>query len=676
MTIKIAALLVGASLSALACALPAAAQAPAAAAAAQPIEVAGRTAYPIAFFADSQASNAQEILQRVPGFTLDGGDSGVRGFAGAGGNVLIDGERPASKSVRLQDILRRIPASAIDRIELVRAGDATIDLQGQSLVANIVRREGNAGALALTVAAKRFSDGWIGPRFALDASRELGDWEVEGAIRGNYDLDPESGSGRRVTTNPAGVVLRDHPLFARERGNELTVNGGAVLRRPDDVIRLNAGAEYSKERGIELLDRQRGQETREARAAEFGGDYERTLSTTLSGKLVVLQTLGKVLSTERSVDPGGVEASNQSEKTGESILRGSLAYRPSSTLSFEGGAEGAFNWLESNIAITEDGLPVPIPNDTVRIEERRAEGFVTSSWTVSDKLSLESALRAEASKISQSGDSTLNRNFFFAKPRVSASYNPDAATNIRLRFEREVGQLDFADFAASSDLNLGSVSAGNARLEPERAWVAEVAVERRFWAEGAIVLTLTHEWVEQVVDRLPINGQFDGPGNIGDGTRDQAKLNITLPLDRLGLAGARIAGEGFVRRSKVTDPVTGQSRRISNEGPYGGAFVFTHDLPQIASTWGVELDGGAVETSYRIDEIRREETEPYWSIYWEWKPRSNLAIKVQAENFTGRSFERQRTLYDGQRSRNVLDAVERRDAKFDPLFFVRVRQQF
>lgn len=668
---KFAALLLGAT--ALAAAPPAVAQAPAAV---QPIEVAGRTAYPIAFFADSQASNAFELLQRVPGFTLDQGDSGVRGFAGAGGNVLIDGERPASKSVSLQDQLRRIPVGAIDRVELVRAGDPTIDLQGQPLVANIVRREDSGGSLAVTIAAKRFSDGWLGPRFAIEGGQKLGDWQVEGAVRGNYDLDLESGAGRRITTSPAGAVLRDHPLFARERGNELTANGGASLRRQNDVIRLNAGAAYGKEKGIELLDRQRGEETREERSVEFGGDYERTLSSTLSGKLVALQTLGKVLSTERSVDPGGVEASDQSEKSGESILRGSLTLRPSSNLSFEGGVEGAFNWLESNIAVTENGRPVPIPNDNIRIEERRAEGFVTSSWTVSDKLSLEGALRAEISKISQSGDSTLSRNFFFAKPRVTASYNPNVATNVRLRFEREVGQLNFGDFAASSDLNLGSVSAGNARLEPERAWVAEAAVERRFWGEGAIVLTLTHEWVQQVVDRLPINGLFDGPGNIGDGSRDQAKMTVALPLDRLGFSGGRIAGEGFVRRSKVTDPVTGRSRRISNESPYGGSFILTQDLPRIASTWGVEVDVGGVETSYRIDEIRREETEPYWSAYWEWKPRSDLSIKVQADNFTGRSFERRRTLYDGPRRLNVIEAVEHRDAKLDPMFWVRVRKQF
>ena len=263
---KFAALLFGAT--ALAAALPAAAQAPAASA----IEVGGRTAYPAAFFANFNPNNAFELLQRVPGFTFSGGDSDVRGFAGAGGNVLIDGERPASKSVSLQDVLRRIPYSAIERVELIRAGDPTIDLQGQPLVANIVRRAGAGGTRAVGVVVRRYSDGWIAPRTNIEATQQIGRLLLEGAFRGGAELDNGSGPGRRRTVTPAGVVLRDNPLFSRERGTDFSLNGGATLKRADDVLRLNAGGEYSKERGIELVDRQRNEETREERTAEFGGD--------------------------------------------------------------------------------------------------------------------------------------------------------------------------------------------------------------------------------------------------------------------------------------------------------------------------------------------------------------------------------------------------------------------
>ena len=71
-----------------------------AAVAAAPVEAAaqqGVTSYRPEYFVAQQPSTAVDMLNRIPGFTLDNGAS-VRGFEGAAGNVLIDGQRPASKS--------------------------------------------------------------------------------------------------------------------------------------------------------------------------------------------------------------------------------------------------------------------------------------------------------------------------------------------------------------------------------------------------------------------------------------------------------------------------------------------------------------------------------------------------------------------------------------------------
>ena len=92
-------------------------------------------AYPAAFFASAQPNTAMDMIGRLPGFNFDGGD-GVRGFSGAAGNVLIDSERPATKSDDLESILRRIPATQVERIEVIRGGAPGIDMQGQSVVAN------------------------------------------------------------------------------------------------------------------------------------------------------------------------------------------------------------------------------------------------------------------------------------------------------------------------------------------------------------------------------------------------------------------------------------------------------------------------------------------------------------------------------------------------------------
>ncbi|MCU0890524.1 MAG: TonB-dependent receptor plug domain-containing protein [Sandarakinorhabdus sp.] len=67
------------------------------------------------------------MLARLPGFTFDPGEA-VRGFGGAAGNVLVDGQRPSAKSDTLESQLRRIPASSVDKIEIIRGGAGQVDM--------------------------------------------------------------------------------------------------------------------------------------------------------------------------------------------------------------------------------------------------------------------------------------------------------------------------------------------------------------------------------------------------------------------------------------------------------------------------------------------------------------------------------------------------------------------
>lgn len=78
-----------------------------------------RQVYPAAYFAEFSPQTALDIATHTPGFVLVSGDE-VRGFGGAAGNVLIDGARPASKSGGIEDVLRRIPAAQVERVEVIQ----------------------------------------------------------------------------------------------------------------------------------------------------------------------------------------------------------------------------------------------------------------------------------------------------------------------------------------------------------------------------------------------------------------------------------------------------------------------------------------------------------------------------------------------------------------------------
>ena len=97
-----------------------------------------------AYFARYSPNTAQDMVNQVPGFSIQEGQS-VRGFGGAAGNVLINGERPSTKT-GLGALLGRIPAGSVIRIELVTGQSATLDMRGQTKVVNVIVRE---DALAL-----------------------------------------------------------------------------------------------------------------------------------------------------------------------------------------------------------------------------------------------------------------------------------------------------------------------------------------------------------------------------------------------------------------------------------------------------------------------------------------------------------------------------------------------
>ncbi|MFL6689127.1 MAG: TonB-dependent receptor plug domain-containing protein [Alphaproteobacteria bacterium] len=95
--------------------------------------------YPASFFEEARPNTAYDMIARLPGFVFNNGNT-ARGFGGTAGNVLIDGQRPTSKTDDLQSVLTRMPAADVERIDLVRGGAPGIDMQGQAVVANVIRK--------------------------------------------------------------------------------------------------------------------------------------------------------------------------------------------------------------------------------------------------------------------------------------------------------------------------------------------------------------------------------------------------------------------------------------------------------------------------------------------------------------------------------------------------------
>lgn len=660
----------------------------------------GVIAYPPSFFADAQPQSAMDMISRVPGFQFDGGDS-VRGFNGAAGNVLIDGQRPASKTDPLENILRRIPATTVERIELIRGGANGIDMQGKTVLVNVVRKTTASQQALWAVASGFVSDGRTSPAMRLEGSRRWDGRSIEGSVLFYNFIDDGAGEGPRLTFDPAGVLIQR--AFADETAGGRGVETKGSFETPllGGKFRINvAGKREAYNWDLEdttsfpsFYQFRAHDDFDENFRGEVGVQWSRDLSPKVAIELLGLQTWRDTDYLSTFDDTVDNFVFTQGSINGESILRGKMRYTFSDTLSLEGGAEGAYNFQDRTTAFDLNGAPIPIPAASVLVEETRAEVFGTATWRATPQLTVEAGARVEYSVLSQTGDTNLEETFVYPKPRLFVTWAPNEANQVRFRIEREVGQLNFGDFVSSAQLSTGVVTAGNANLVPGQSWTYELAYERRFWEKGALVLTAAYSQMQDVVDRIPVIDLstcplvagvpdptsplcvfYSGVGNIPEGRNLRVDVNLTVPLDKLYIKGGLFSFEGTWRFSEVEDPTTGETRRISGQGPFYGNAAFTQDIPQWRLNWGTDVGIGFVERYYGIDQIETVHLQSWYRAWAEWKPMPSLSLRVEFQNLAARDFIRTRDVYGGLRDTTPLLFRERKDLNFDPFVYVRIRK--
>jgi outer membrane receptor protein involved in Fe transport len=640
------------------------------------------TVYPVSFFDSAQPSSAFDMLAVLPGYDFSESDTDVRGFAGAVGNVLIDGSRPAGKQESLETLLRRIPAAAVERIEVIRAGAPGIDMQGQAMLANVVRRREAQTRGTLEAGSAFYERGLHAPRVAAEISRRSASDLIELSAAAYETVDDEHGFGKRPRVADDGSLLRDS-IYAQDEGERVREAAAAYERGMlGGRLRLSASLQNEKF-GADIAERvtfpaaagSTVQEFEDERNSELGAHFERRLASGRQLELLAIHRTASEDGGERGVDGDGLTLFLQDSAASESIVRGVVRW-DRGRFALESGVEGTRNVLDSRSSLDEDGEPQALPNGTVRVEERRGEVFAQASWPLSSAWRVEAGSRFEYSQLELSGDSRLGKTFFFPKPRVLLTWSASGRDRVRLLAEREVGQLDFEDFVGSASLSSSTVTAGNPDLEPDRTWRLEAAWERHFLESGVVLLALRHERIEDLVDRIPVVADvpFDAVGNIGDGRRNELEINLTLPLDRFGIRSGLLKSTALWRHSSAIDPTTGESRPISEDVSREIAIHFSQQLTNIRVRWGIDATLASAAREHYFDEVRTERLGTRLDVFAQYEPSRAWNIRLFANNLTDRDAERERRIYDGLRSTAALRYVETRMLAIGPYYGISVRR--
>jgi len=660
-------------------------------------------AYEAAFFTPFAPVTALDMVNRLPGFALNDGDTRSRGLADAFGNLLIDGARPSDKSIGLGAILGRIPAAQVVSIQLIREPVPDYEMRGHSQLANVVLREGEGMSRSFQARLNHFNGQRLGSYLSGSVSRRFGDVEVTGALVFNLRGPRVDREDRDFEADGSAIQEAFDSEQRRFREWEPSFTVLAPLGE-NTRLRINTTAEFwswnrRQRTNVFVPTRETAPLTRfevlDTRDAGWWASATATLdhdfSDSLSSQTVLLvsreasdhepetfTTFDPVVITDQVV----VDFNDESEET---ALRQSFNWALNAQHSVEFGVEAAFNAIDNQLAVSELSggilVPVDIPVASTRVEERRGELSTRHVWGLSDRLSLESGLRYEFSEISQTGDAVQERSFSFLKPAVSLTFRPSDQRRWRVALERNVDQLNFDQFASSVDLTSEQVDVGNPDYRPQTDWTLEAQLEQRFGEDASATLTLGRVWVQDLDDFIvvttPDGDVFDAPGNIGDATLDRITLEWTSPLDRLGLSNATL--DGFVEwyNSNVTDPVSGLDRAWSGTREWELRFDFRQTFPQQQMAWGWDylwLSDGAV---YRAREFR-ELTFPSgdFDIYVETTRWFNLTTRLGADFVFDTPEEVRRTFYDGSRADGVVSRIRETEARQGVTAYLEVRGAF
>lgn len=679
--------------------------------------------YPANYFTEYAPVTALDMVNRIPGMNVSGGNHGPgnasrggRGLGSGGGGteILINGKRTAGKNNNTQAQLDRITSDQVEYIELIRGTGGDLDIRGSTQIANIVLFEDQSNnTISYELSADYYQDSEYQPGGSLSYSGQAGqlDYIVNASAEPRYNHSVAYEESVLGDFTPNDTVseerIRDQTSyeFSTNLNYQFSENTSARLNAlysenddPTTVQRFTTDLASIND----PIYQEREWIPGERSNWEIGGDVEHRFANGNRFKILAIGNENDTATTRERFDvlAGGNENKtlflDSSNVITERIVRASYTMDLLAGHDIEFGAETAETVLDSDLLLgiaSSTGTPSPyhgglvpvdVANANTTVEELRYEPFAIHNWRIGPRMSLETSLVYEYSEISQSGDFNQQRDFTFFKPKFD--YRFDITPQIQLRFlvEKTVRQINFVDFVAVTDTedDDSNTLAGNRNLRPDYWWNYNLLAEYRLPDDVGVVSANLykhhHKDFRQRIDVSKGDDLASAVGNVGRGDMWVLDLRSSTRMKWINMPNLLVTTRTSFRTSKVRDPFLDIDRSFDNFERGRFEVGFRHDIPSwrmnYGFNWNNRFDGNY--TRYDIEDLETDSGDPFATAFVEFVAMNNTTFRFDARNLSDGVQCRERFRYDGHIRDQILEEYEKRCTGGGRVFTLRMSGTF
>lgn len=659
-------------------------------------------------------ATAGDVLRRLPGVVITGPfdenrDIRLRGFTPGFTQILIDGQRlPDSRDNRQVEV-NRIPASAIERIEIIRTPTSGQNAQGVAGTINIVLKQPDGPLGVLDAGVSFLEDRQILGNLNLLYGQRQGDFSYQ--ISAGLQTRGSEKFKDRQTTNANGVITEidieddikrfvDYSFAPRFRWQ---VSPNDVLRIEPVLFLTNTTRDV--ERNINSTNffgngrlqriRQRENTVQESFRNftwRMSGVWEHEFNPKAQMNLGLLfqrlentqdKTETNIITDEnfdnnpantpRPIGSPSRTTINEIRNTNEQEWLATLGFNflLGDNHRLTTGFEGSFRDRDAGFA---DRVDVKA---NYELSEQQLSFYIQDEITLSPDHLLTAGLRLEniTSNATSSESVNISNSNTELNPSLSYRYRVTPNTNFRVGVARTISRPAFNNLIPFVNRRNGNINQpdelGNSELQPETAWGIDAGVEQTFGNNTGVIgingfIRFIDNLIETQITQDPNTNRFlQQPVNIGYGEAYGIEIDVKSRMGFISLPNLTLSSNLSFLGSQVQDSFTGESRRFNEQPNYVLNLGFDYAIPEWKMTFGVNYNFVPQIESEQLagQNIRRTINRPISSLnaFVAFQLQENLNLRFYGRNIGGINNDRIRTTFD-QQSRFVNELVDLQSA--------------